>query len=196
MRTYLAIVIHSVCLLLSTAAMLPCAAANKALADPGASTDAVEALKKELNANGFDSKRLAALKVARTPLTKADAAIAHDLIWKAYVSQNSKMLAEELRLQKLTGDDKVMPLFLKTFGEKPKEGRSLWISLHGGGNAPKSVNDSQWENQKRLYTLKEGIYAVPRAPTNTWNLWHEPHIDRLFDHLIEAMIVQEEVDPD
>ena len=42
------------------------------------------------------------------------------------------------------------------------------------------VNDQQWENQKKLYTLDEGIYLAPRAPTNTWNLWHEAHIDRLF----------------
>jgi predicted peptidase len=58
------------------------------------------------------------------------------------------------------------------------------------------VNDRQYENQKRLYTLSEGIYLAPRAPTNTWNLWHEPHIDRLFTRLIEDLIVLEEVNPD
>jgi hypothetical protein len=67
--------------------------------------------------------------------------------------------------------------------------------MHGGGGAPKQVNDGQWENQKRLYELKEGVYAVPRAPTDTWNLWHQDHIDRLFDRLIEDMIVFENVDP-
>jgi dienelactone hydrolase len=68
--------------------------------------------------------------------------------------------------------------------------------MHGGGGAPKAVNDSQWENQKRLYTLEEGVYVVPRAPTDTWNLWHQDHIDTLFDRLIENLIVFEEVDPD
>ena len=89
-----------------------------------------------------------------------------------------------------------MPFFYKTFGEKPEAGRSLWISLHGGGGAPKQVNDRQWENQKKLYTLDEGIYLAPRAPTNTWNLWHEAHIDRLFARLIEDLIVLEDVNPD
>jgi hypothetical protein len=72
----------------------------------------------------------------------------------------------------------------------------LYISMHGGGGAPKRVNDSQWENQKRLYELKEGVYCAPRAPTDTWNLWHEGHIDPLFDRLIENLIVFEDVDPD
>ncbi len=35
----------------------------------------------------------------------------------------------------------------------------------------------------------------PRAPTDNWNLWHEGHIDPLFDRLIEDMIVFEEVNP-
>ena len=61
--------------------------------------------------------------------------------------------------------------------------------------APKAVNDKQWENQKKLYTVDEGIYLAPRAPTNTWNLWHEPHIDRLFARLIEDLIVLEDVNP-
>ncbi len=89
-----------------------------------------------------------------------------------------------------------MPFFSKTFGEKPKGGRSLWISLHGGGGAPKRVNDQQWENQKKLYTVEEGVYLAPRAPTNNWNLWHEAHIDRLFTRLIEDLIVLEDVNPD
>ncbi|MCH1494938.1 MAG: dienelactone hydrolase family protein, partial [Rubripirellula sp.] len=46
------------------------------------------------------------------------------------------------------------------------------------------------------YTLPEGVYLVPRAPTNTWNLWHQGHIDGMFDRLIENMIVFEGVNPD
>ena len=73
----------------------------------------------------------------------------------------------------------------KTFGDAPTNGRSLWISMHGGGNAPASVNDQQWTNQSRLYEPAEGIYIAPRAPTDTWNLWHEGHIDPLFQRLID-----------
>jgi predicted esterase len=88
-----------------------------------------------------------------------------------------------------------MPFFYKIFGDKPKGGRSMYISMHGGGGAPKRVNDSQWENQKRLYKLEEGVYVAPRAPTDKWNLWHQVHIDQMFGRLIENMIVFEDVDP-
>ena len=129
-------------------------------------------------------------------LSKAEAAAAREELWKAHVVNIKKDRADEVN-DKLIKDGKLeMPYSFKTFGKKPAAGWSLWISLHGGGGAPKNVNDSQWENQKRLYTLDEGIYLAPRAPTNTWNLWHEGHIDRMFSRLIEDLIVFEGVDPD
>lgn len=129
------------------------------------------------------------------PLSKAEAAAERERQWKAHVALIQKERAAELKAGKLTDGKLEMPIFTKTFGEKPKTGRSLWISLHGGGGAPAKVNDGQWENQKKLYTVAEGVYVAPRAPTNTWNLWHEGHIDRLFDRLIENMVVLEGVDP-
>jgi len=83
----------------------------------------------------------------------------------------------------------------KIFGNKPVDGRSLYISLHGGGNAPKEVNDQQWKNQHRLYAPAEGVYLVPRAPTNTWNLWHEDHIDDMLDEIIKDAVVAADVNP-
>ena len=68
--------------------------------------------------------------------------------------------------------------------------------MHGGGGAPKHVNDRQWANQAKLYQPEEGIYLAPRAPTNTWNLWHQGHIDPLFNRLIETMVALRGVDPD
>ena len=49
---------------------------------------------------------------------------------------------------------------------------------------------------KALYKPEEGVYLVPRAPTNSWDLWHQPHIDVLLDRLIADLIVVENVDPD
>ena len=88
-----------------------------------------------------------------------------------------------------------MPFWYKVFGEKPESGRSLFISMHGGGGAPAAVNNQQYENQKQLYQPTEGVYLVPRAPTDTWNLWHQGHIDQFFDRLITNMVVFEGVDP-
>ena len=58
-----------------------------------------------------------------------------------------------------------MPIWWKVYGSKPADGRSLYISLHGGGATDPSENDGQWENQKGLYTPSEGVYLCPRAIT-------------------------------
>lgn len=89
-----------------------------------------------------------------------------------------------------------MPFEYRIFGEKAVGGRSLYISLHGGGNTHPSMNDQQWQNQIGLYSPNEGVYIAPRAPTNTWNLWHEDHMDDLIDELIKTATVMEDVDPD
>jgi pimeloyl-ACP methyl ester carboxylesterase len=104
--------------------------------------------------------------------------------------------SEEFKQKSIELDGLKMPFGYTVFGDKPPNGRSLYISMHGGGGAPAQVNDGQWENQKRLYKLDEGVYVAPRAPTNTWNLWHEGHIDAFFDRLIEDFVLFEDVDPD
>ncbi len=96
----------------------------------------------------------------------------------------------------ITIGDKTLRWDSRTFGTAPFGKRSLWISMHGGGNAPPAVNDQQWRNQVRLYEPAEGIYLAPRAPTDTWNLWHEAHIDPLFQRLIDAQVAVNGVDPD
>lgn len=101
----------------------------------------------------------------------------------------------EVTAKSITLDGKTLRWLEKEFGTAPDGKRSLWISMHGGGNAPAELNDGQWRNQIRLYQPQEGIYLAPRAPTDTWNLWHEGHIDPLFDRLIEDMVATRGVDP-
>ncbi|WP_322963322.1 hypothetical protein [Sphingomonas fuzhouensis] len=96
----------------------------------------------------------------------------------------------------LTIGDKTMKWGDREYGAVPKGGHSLWISLHGGGNAAPAVNEQQWHNQIKLYQPAEGLYVAPRAPTNTWNLWHESHIDPLLQRLIDAEVAVNGVDPD
>jgi pimeloyl-ACP methyl ester carboxylesterase len=132
---------------------------------------------------------------AKQPLSRADAEAIRARLTRDHAEQIRATRAQEVADRKLKIGDLEMPFTLKTFGEKPEGGRSLYISMHGGGNAPARVNDRQWSNQQKLYELEEGVYIAPRAPTNTWNLWHEPHVDQFFDRLIEDLIVLEEVDP-
>jgi hypothetical protein len=147
-----------------------------------------------------DTQKPAGLKLpeelAQTPLTKVDSLRAAELFWKKHAVSVKAEREAELKSGTVKLGDRSMPFIYKKFGEAPAKGHSLWISMHGGGGAPKAVNDRQWENQKRLYKLNEGIYLVPRAPTDTWDLWHQGHIDPMYTRLIEDMVIAEGVDPD
>jgi predicted esterase len=83
----------------------------------------------------------------------------------------------------------------RIYGEPGKQGWPLWISLHGGGEVPGSINDAQWEKQVDLYKPAQGIYLAPRAPTDTWFMWNESHVDPLLERLIETMIAVRGADP-
>ena len=85
---------------------------------------------------------------------------------------------------------------VKFFGEKPENGWELYFSLHGGGQTENSVNENAWIRHKTLYKLNNGILLTPRSPTNTWNMWHQDHIDLFFNRLIQNMIAFYDVDPD
>ncbi|MCH2105004.1 MAG: polyhydroxyalkanoate depolymerase [Planctomycetes bacterium] len=129
-------------------------------------------------------------------LTKEEAAAAEAELWDAHAARIRAERAAEMEARVLTHGEHKMPFWYTTYGDAPEGEKSFIISMHGGGGAPAAVNDQQYENQKGLYKPSEGVYLAPRAPTNTWNLWHQGHIDVLFDRLIENMIVFEGVDPD
>ncbi len=138
---------------------------------------------------------LASLNTLQAALDRVSARTELDSAWQQRVSELKSERAEEMEKKTITLAGKSMRWEERVFGEAPTNGRSLWISMHGGGGAPKAVNDSQWRNQVGLYKPDEGIYVAPRAPTDNWNLWHEAHIDSMFDRLIEDYVVLRGVDP-
>ncbi|MFT5462514.1 MAG: poly(3-hydroxybutyrate) depolymerase [Planctomycetota bacterium] len=129
-------------------------------------------------------------------LGRQNAGLVAQLLWASHRRAAREDRSHEMESRVLEEGDLKLPFWYSVHGDKPAGGRSLYISMHGGGGAPKSVNDQQWENQKRLYTITEGIYLAPRAATDTWNLWHQGHIDGFFDRLIQDLIVFEDVNPD
>lgn len=137
-----------------------------------------------------------AARAAEAGLDRAGAEAALDRAWAERLGQLKTERAGEMEKKVIELGGKAMRWEERVFGEAPTNGRSLWISMHGGGGAPKAVNDSQWRNQIGLYKLEEGIYVAPRAPTDTWNLWHEAHIDPMFDRLVEDYVALRGVNPD
>ncbi len=173
-------------------------------AAPGAASrtvdaDPVAALRDWLARPAAERPALTEQSFAGEPLTKSQAAEAIDLLWTDRLAQLTVERKAEWDAKSITtprSGDKVMKFEHRLFGEPPASGRSMFISMHGGGGAPHDVNEQQWKNQIGLYRPPEGIYIAPRAPTDNWNLWHEGHIDPMFDRLIEDAIVFEHVDPD
>ncbi len=135
-------------------------------------------------------------QVAETgPLDKAGAAAFTNEAIKTMQDAYLQVFGGEWDKRLLTSGEYKMPFFYSVHGAKPADGRALYIAMHGGGGAPAHVNNQQWENHKRLYTPQEGVYFVPRAPTDTWNLWHQGHIDEFMEKIIALAIIKEGVNP-
>jgi len=174
---------------------VPAASETASRFDVEASMHAVAQLKKYLETEDEKRPALDKQEFAGVALTREHAEEARRLLCADHAQRIKATRADEMKARRLTSGNLTMPFFYTVSGDKPKNGRSLYISMHGGGGAPKQVNDRQWENQKRLYRVPEGVYLAPRAPTDTWNLWHQAHIDGFYDRLIENLIVFEGVDP-
>lgn len=141
------------------------------------------------------SKRSIDAAALSSPLDRRTAERALEMLTADRLAQVASERRGDLAAKRIAIGDKALRWEQKIFGQASAGRRSLWISLHGGGNAPPALNDGQWRNQIGLYEPPEGVYVAPRAPTDTWNLWHEEHIDPLLQALIDAQVAANGVDP-
>jgi poly(3-hydroxybutyrate) depolymerase len=168
-------------------------------ADPAASAEALQQLTDHLALPVGSRGEIASQPFARTPLTRSDAEAARVAIWQDLAEQLTASRRAEHEAKSITIGDYTLRYETVVLGSEPPTGRSLFISMHGGGSAPASTNDSQWLNQIDLgtsYNPQDALWVAPRAPTDDWNMWFKDHIDGLFDRLITNMIVFEGIDPD
>jgi hypothetical protein len=179
-----------------SAAGEPHAVAPKAPEIPGEVTGPVLELQRWLGRPRAERGELTSHPFAAAALSKNQSLAAERLLWNDHADRIRVEREAEWNAKEIVAGGKSMKFLSKSFGSKPEGGWNLFISMHGGGNAPPELNDSQWKNQITLYQPKNSLYIAPRAPTNTWNLWHEAHIDDLFDRMIEDAIVLEGVNPD
>lgn len=128
-------------------------------------------------------------------LSASESRAALSLIEHARLLELKSERAREMKARCIPHGTHSMRFTSTHYGDAPPGQRSLYISMHGGGGCTAADNDTQWQNQQSLYAPAEGFYVAPRAPTNTWDLWHQPHIDPLFDRLIENFTVFHGVDP-
>ena len=123
---------------------------------------------------------LFSLPLAAQSLTKAQAQQEAQALATQWLTDIQTRYRQTWQNQHLIIGSKIMPFWYTTYGTKPSDGYSLFISLHGGGNAPSQLNDSQWENQKQLYQPVNSIYLVPRAPYDDWDMWFKPDLDAFY----------------
>ena len=141
---------------------------------------------------GQDESKLA----RKASLTKSECQEYAAFLEKAWRDSVKLALADDFGKKSLTRGSYTMRVDWRIFGEKPADGRSLYISLHGGGGGPSAMNDSQWENQKKLYQPAEGVYLCPRGITDTWDLHFRPESDAFYDEVIRMAVAHLEVNPD
>ena len=122
------------------------------------------------------------------------------IVWQAYrASKFAESFREDFDDNRVKNDGYTSPYFFKKIGPKPEGGWPLFIAMHGGGGAPKRVNDSQWNHMKVYYhdQMEVGgyMYLALRAPTDAWNGFYTSYIYPLIGNLIRQFMIFEDVNP-
>lgn len=187
------------CLIFFVTAILSCNG-NKKNPDNEQEGSPIENLENWLVLPVESREPLAQLEFAKKPLSKEQAKSTTAKILEDKQAQILSDFGPQWDARLITLGEFKMPFYYQVFGDEPVDGRSLFISMHGGGGAPAEVNDQQYKNQQHLYdsvmNLSEAVYLAPRAPTDAWDLWHQDHIDKFFNLLIQLAVIKEKVNPD
>ena len=133
-------------------------------------------------------------------LLAANEPAVRQIAWETYQSAPLHQPARTNFEAKLVRfEQHVSPYTVKSVGERPANGWPLFIAMHGGGNAPKRVNDSQWEVMQRYYKdhpeLGGYLYVALRAPNDTWNGFYDTYVYPLVANLIQQFLLLGDVNP-
>ncbi|QEH33537.1 Transglutaminase-like superfamily protein [Aquisphaera giovannonii] len=122
--------------------------------------------------------------------------------WDAYRSSPIHAeLKREFEARRVTTPHRTSPYLWRHVGRKPDKGWALVIAMHGGGGAPKEVNDSQWKGMFERYYKEHPeaggyVYLALRAPNDEWNGFYDDLIVPIVERLILQFVLFGEVDPD
>lgn len=129
-------------------------------------------------------------------LTREEAVRAAAIAWQDLCRNAGPAAAAELAAKSISIGPKTLKWVERKFGDAPAGQRSLWITLHGGGQGTEAENDANWRGYLGRYEFPPGsLNVAPRAPANTWNMWFVQEVDGLFDRLIGDLVMQAGVDP-
>lgn len=122
------------------------------------------------------------------------------LAWQACKASPDAKLKAEFDAKTVSTSERTSPYLWRMVGEKPKEGWGLVIAMHGGGGAPKDVNDGEWKHMFERYYKDHPeaggyIYLALRAPNDAWNGFYDDAICPLVERLILQFVKYADVDP-
>jgi pimeloyl-ACP methyl ester carboxylesterase len=132
-------------------------------------------------------------------LLRANEPAVRRVAWEAYQAVPiHKAMRTDFDTNQVRFEKYVSPYTVKTVGTRPPNGWALFIAMHGGGNAPKEVNDSQWKHMQIYYRdhPEAGgyLYVALRAPNDTWNGFYDTYVYPLVANLIRQFLLFGDVD--
>tara|TARA_B110000114_G_scaffold66700_1_gene70759 strand:- start:2715 stop:2942 length:228 start_codon:yes stop_codon:yes gene_type:complete len=74
-------------------------------------------------------------------LTKNDVEKTTQLLVQDKVEIMKNKYGNDWTQRQINHEGKAMPFYYQIFGDAPSDGRSLFISLHGGGGTTSTIND-------------------------------------------------------
>jgi hypothetical protein len=119
--------------------------------------------------------------------------------WEVYKSAPiHDAMRKDFDAKEVTFDQYLSPYVVRTVGTRPANGWPLFIAMHGGGNTPKEVNDSQWRQMQHYYhdhpEVGGYLYLALRAPNDTWNGFYDDYVYPLVDNLVREFLLFGDVD--
>ncbi len=124
------------------------------------------------------------------------------LAWKVYkASPAHAALKDQWKKKTVATADRTSPYLWRYVGTKPANGWGLVIAMHGGGGAPKEINDNEWRYMFSTYYKEHPesggyVYLALRAPNDTWNGFYDDSICPLVETLIKQFVLFADVNPD
>lgn len=121
-----------------------------------------------------------------------------DGVWQAFRAAPEQKQKSDFDVKQVRFGDYLSAYTLKSVGTRPAGGWPLFIALHGGGGAPKEVNDSQWQMMQIYYKDHPELggyrYLALRAPNDTWNGFYDDYVYPLVMNLIRQQLLFNDVD--
>ena len=132
-------------------------------------------------------------------LARDDAAV-RSVVWDVFKNAPTHYgLRADFEAHEVRFEKHLSPYTVKTVGTRPARGWALFIAMHGGGGAPKRVNDSQWAIMQRYYRDHPEAggyrYVALRAPNDTWNGFYDTYVYPLVANLIRQFLLFGDADP-